>query len=137
MGQIEIIGIDSLIFIYLWEINREFFKDAKQILMRIENNQALGVFARIGIIELLTGSKKRGRFSEAAEYKEKISNFPNLLIRDLSPNIIDIASDLRAKYSLRTPDAIHIATAIDAGAVKFITNDKSLKKVREIKIELL
>lgn len=135
MGQI--IAIDSVIFIYVWNKQPEFFKQAKRILELVSNGQANGVFSQIGLIELLTGPKRLGKKGLALLYKERVVNFPNLKISHLNDNVVEIASDLRAKYNLRTPDAIHIASAIDAKADKFITNDKSLKKVKEIKIELL
>jgi len=47
------------------------------------------------------------------------------------------SSDLRAKYVIKTPDAIQIATTICGGSKSFITNDESLKKVEEIRVLLL
>ena len=44
---------------------------------------------------------------------------------------------MRAEYGLRTPDALHIATAIEAGAQAFITNDRSMRKVSQLKIVML
>jgi len=135
MGQI--IAIDSVVFIYVWNKQPEFFRQAKKVLEEISGGQTAGVFAQIGLIELLTGPKKLGRKSLAILYNERVKNFPNLEIRSLNDNVTEIASDLRAKYNLRTPDAIHVATAIDAGADRFITNDKTLKKVKEIAVTLL
>jgi predicted nucleic acid-binding protein len=51
--------------------------------------------------------------------------------------ISGIASDLRAKYGIKTPDAIQIATTIYGGSRSFITNDDLLKKVKEVKVLLL
>lgn len=135
MGQI--IGIDSGIFMYVWDDNPEFYNASAKILGLVEQGHCEGIFAQIGLIEILTGPKKEGLYSLAMSYKNKLLNFPNLSINSLNENIITIASDMRAKYNLKTPDAIHIATAIDAGASKFYTNDKSLKKVKEIKIQTL
>ncbi len=89
------------------------------------------------MIEILTGPKKKGRADIAAEYEYRLRKFPNLSIIGINERIVWLSSDLRAKYGTTAPDAIHIATAIDAGVAKFITNDKALKKVTEIKIELL
>ncbi|MDH5365115.1 MAG: hypothetical protein OEW82_08200, partial [Dehalococcoidia bacterium] len=38
---------------------------------------------------------------------------------------------------LRTPDAIQLATSIVKGAQAFVTNDESLKKVKEIEIVVM
>lgn len=91
----------------------------------------------IGLIEILTGPKKRGRYDIAREYKDLIIHFPNLTVMGISDNIVELSSNLRAKYNLATPDAVHIATAVDFGAEKFITNDRNLRQVKEIAIKLL
>ncbi|MDR3642766.1 MAG: PIN domain-containing protein [Candidatus Doudnabacteria bacterium] len=135
MGQI--IGLDTSIFIYAFEDLGAVADASVSILKEIETGRSVGVFSLIGMIELFTGPKIDGNYGLAAEYKNRLYNYPNLLIINLSDDIADIASSLRAEYGLLTPDAIHIATAIDSGADRFITNDKSLKKVKEIKIELL
>jgi len=48
-----------------------------------------------------------------------------------------VAADLRARYNLRTPDALQLATAIKAGCDAFLTNDATLKKVTELKVLVL
>ena len=40
-------------------------------------------------------------------------------------------------YNLKTPDAIHLATALDFNAEQFITNDKTLQKVTDINVIVL
>ena len=42
-------------------------------------------------------------------------------------------STLKAKYQIPTPDCIHLATALVMECNYFITNDKNLQKVKEIK----
>ncbi|WP_404987325.1 type II toxin-antitoxin system VapC family toxin [Candidatus Hadarchaeum sp.] len=51
--------------------------------------------------------------------------------------IAERAADLRARYGLRTPDALQVATALHAGATAFLTNDARLKAVRELEVVLL
>ena len=46
-------------------------------------------------------------------------------------------ADLRAKYNLRTPDAIQVATAWVAQATAFVTTDRALTKIREVPIVAL
>ena len=40
---------------------------------------------------------------------------------------VELMSDLRAQYGLRTPDAIHLATTLLHGGQAFITNDACLR----------
>ena len=44
-----------------------------------------------------------------------------------------LASDLMAKYGIRAPDALQIASALHAGATGFIINDLKLKRVAELR----
>ena len=135
MGQI--VGIDTQIFTYVLENDKIFADRALLVINDLAIGKYTGIFSSVGIIELLTGPKKMGRFSLAQEYLKRLESYPNLSIRNLNENNIDIASTLRAKYNLRTPDSIHLATAIEAGAETFYSNDRSLKKVKEIKVETL
>lgn len=42
---------------------------------------------------------------------------------DVDVQVAEIASDLRAAHGLRTPDAIHLATALDRRTDAFVTED--------------
>lgn len=51
--------------------------------------------------------------------------------------VSELSADLRARYNIKTPDAIQIATAVIYGAKVFLTNDPALKKVLDIKTLVL
>jgi len=53
---------------------------------------------------------------------------------DLSPDIAQIAAEIRANHSIHTPDAIQLATAVYAGATFFLTNDRALSKYPRLKV---
>ncbi len=55
----------------------------------------------------------------------------------LSATVIDLATDMRARYGFKTPDAIHLSAAIIAQCDVFLTNDYRLNRCTEIKIETL
>lgn len=64
-------------------------------------------------------------------------NTSQITIWPVSVAIAERAAHLRAQYRLRTPDAIHIATAMIAGCDAFLTNDLNLKRVQEIRVLVL
>ena len=65
------------------------------------------------------------------------STYPHLSWVPPTLALADQAARLRAKYGLRTPDAIQVATAISAGATGFVGNDNGFKRVTEVEILLL
>ncbi len=62
---------------------------------------------------------------------EKFENWFNLInCLDLGKEIFQKATHLRATFpSLKTPDAIHLATAIQHNCDEFWTNDSNLEKI--------
>jgi predicted nucleic acid-binding protein len=48
--------------------------------------------------------------------------------------VAELAADLRARYNLRTPNALQVAAAIVRRCEVFLTNDARLKRVAEIRV---
>ncbi|MEG6567978.1 PIN domain-containing protein [Thermoanaerobacterium saccharolyticum] len=94
----------------------------------------MGVTSSLIYTEVLSKPLKEGN-TTIADYC--LLHFPNLTIKDVDKDIAIISAKLRAKYKIRTPDAIFIATGIAENADTFITNDDQLKNIKEIKITLL
>jgi predicted nucleic acid-binding protein len=78
-----------------------------------------------------------GREEVAREYLHLLTTYPNLAILAIDvEEVAEIAEELRAKYGVRTPDALQLA-AVQAGATGFITNDRRLEAVKELEIGVL
>jgi len=58
-----------------------------------------------------------------------LSTYPNLDWIAPSLDIADIAARIRSTHRLRTPDALQAASAVQAQATGFITNDPVFKRV--------
>lgn len=66
---------------------------------------------------------------------EAFFHSPEMRLISITDEIIEKATELRAKWKFSTPDAIHLATAITADARVFLTGDKQLRQCSEIAIE--
>lgn len=55
----------------------------------------------------------------------------------LTPAVIDKATELRARHNFRTPDALHLASAILFQCDLFLTNDQQLKRCNEIPVDVI
>ena len=53
---------------------------------------------------------------------------------DVSSKVIDVATTMRVKYRVKTPDSIHLATAIDEQVDEFLTADRMLSRCTEIAV---
>ena len=82
------------------------------------------------------GPLRQGDQSTLARYDEFFSG-DNLLLFDIGSDVIDRATDLRVQYGFRSPDAIHLATAILVGAEVFLTGDARLQRCTEIRVAIL
>jgi len=60
-----------------------------------------------------------------------------LEVVDVGVTAIDRATELRARYGFKTPDAIHLACAIVARADVFVTGDANLARCTEIPVEIV
>ncbi len=54
----------------------------------------------------------------------------------LSREVIDRATEIRAQYGFRTPDAIHLAAAVVSRCGVFLTNDHRLDRFSDMAIEV-
>ena len=133
----KVVGLDTMVFIYHFEENQIYSPLTFSIFENLEKANFNAVTSILTLLEILVKPKKENNSLLVERYKLLLENFPNLQVKELNENIADIASSLRAKYSINTPDAIQIATSLEANADIFITNDTTLEKISEIKILLL
>ena len=57
---------------------------------------------------------------------------------DTDATIAEVAADLRARYNLRTPDALQAATALHSGCEAFLTNnDKHFRRATDLQVLIL
>jgi predicted nucleic acid-binding protein len=56
---------------------------------------------------------------------------------DLSESVVEKATELRATLGVKTPDALHLASGILAGATAFLTGDRNLTRCQEIAVEVI
>lgn len=132
----KVLALDTNIFIYHFEENPVYSPYTEDLFDRIDSGRVRAITSALTLHEILTGARKAGKAELVTLYRNLLGSFPNLSFVPFDVNVADISSDLRARYGLRTPDAIQIATAIQHRADAFVTNDAGLRRVKEIRITL-
>ena len=94
------------------------------------------VSSPILVIESLVKPLQDGNTEIEMQYRELFASNAVRLI-DASYQVFEDAARLRAETSLKTPDALHAATALRAGCALFITNGTAFRRVQGLPIVVL
>lgn len=94
------------------------------------------VTSRLTRLECRTKPSRAGDLATLAQFDVFFAGV-ELVLADVSAAVIERATDLRAKYNLKTPDALHYATAVEVGATVFLTGDRGLARCVEVPVEVL
>ncbi|MBA3758272.1 type II toxin-antitoxin system VapC family toxin [Candidatus Saccharibacteria bacterium] len=125
--------LDTNVFIYWLDVGSPFNSTAAATLRKLEKYKDWGVTSVITLTELRSGLGEDG-----SSALQEIQALVHTLLVD--ETIAIRAGELRQLYpALRTPDAIHLATALISGASKMVTADKKLHSIasKQIKCTLL
>jgi predicted nucleic acid-binding protein len=136
--QINTIFIDTAPVIYYIEAHPQFGPLTKEVVTAFQSGNLNAFSSVITLTEVLPKPIEAGNEKLARKFAEFLKYGKNLSLIEISAGIAERAGRLRGQYAnLRTVDAIQLSAAIDVGADGFLTNDKKLKQIKEIKILVL
>ena len=73
----------------------------------------------------------------ADDYALLLATYPHLTVIGIDRWIARQAAELRAQFRLRPADSLQVATAINAQASIFLTNDRTIERVQDIRVLLV
>lgn len=121
---------DSNVLIYFIENDIVFGQPAAIALAKAAEHDSAG-FSVLALTEL-TAQKQT-----AAQLKKLSDMSPFVSFIDFNKSMALSAGKLRATFAgLKTPDAIHLSTALANGAKQFVTNDEQLTKISVPKLTI-
>ncbi len=134
---VKTIGIDSAPFIYATE-ERPVYVDRMRLVFQLIRAQSIqACSASITLTEVLTKPLKDNNTKVVAAYRQLLLQSRHFQLIAITPAIAERAAELRARYNLKTPDALQIAVALHQQCDAFLTNDLSLKRVTEVQVLVL
>lgn len=137
LKNISLIAFDTAPLIYFVEANPVYDALVTEIFQRVDDEKVVGLTSVISLCEVLVRPVRNQNAQLKQRYYDILQNSPNFFTKNISPAIAERAAELRAKYNLRTPDALQIATALENNCDAFLCNDKELQRVTELKILIL
>jgi predicted nucleic acid-binding protein len=94
------------------------------------------VTSRLTRLECRSKPLRAGNLATLAQFDVFFAGV-ELVLAEVSPAVVEQATDLRARYNLKTPDALPYATAVEVGATVFLTGDRALSRCSEVPVEVL
>ena len=131
------ICIDTAPIIYFIEHHVKYRNIIRPIFAEIAAGNIEAITSTITLLEVLVHPLRTGDETLAEKYRDILLSSQGLTTFEIFHEVSEMASRLRAKYSISTPNTIQIAVGILYHATKFLTNDPNLKKVSDIKVLVL
>ncbi len=131
------ISIDSSIFIYKFEQHPKYEPLCSLIFEKVNHKQTKLITSAITASEILIHPFEKNDHETIYLYEKVLLTMPNFILVEIDYTLAKLAALIRSKRKISLPDAYQIAAALKENAQIFITNDKRLEKVTEIKIACL
>jgi predicted nucleic acid-binding protein len=131
--QGKTVGLDTAPLIYFIEENAVYIEAVRLFFEAMDKGNFTVVTSTVTLLEVLVHPLRSNNKELAAEYRDILLN-SRLMTLEVSNAIAEQAAQLRAAHNIRTPDAIQISAALEAGATHFFTNDIRLPEIPAIQI---
>jgi predicted nucleic acid-binding protein len=142
MGWVEdlhgkVVGLDTAPFIYYIEKHTSYIDMLHLFFRAVERGEITVVTSVMTLLEALVQPLRKGDTKLADQYRHILFRTKNLTTVMPSRDITEEAAQLRALHNFTGFDAIQIATAMDASASVFLTNDRKLQRASAIPVLVL
>jgi predicted nucleic acid-binding protein len=131
-----LIYCDSVILIYWLDHTGPFQLLAENRMTALQKAGDRIAISDLTRLECRVGPLKRKDVSALGAFDSFFAR-PELKLLPLTSTVFDRATQMRADLGFKTPDALHLAAAIEAGCDRFLTNDNRLSRCTDITVEVL
>jgi predicted nucleic acid-binding protein len=129
--------LDTAPVIYFVEATPTYLARVTVIFEQIDALAIEAVTSPITLAECLVHPYRLGLTSLQKDFTDLITAGKNTHFSLIGQSVALTASEFRARYNLALTDALQLATALEAGCEAFLTNDRMLKRVTELRILVL
>ena len=131
-----VVYVDTPAVIYTVERHAAYEALLLPLWTALDGGEIEVVTRELTLLETLVKPLRDGDQSLARDY-EKLLTSTGIRAQTITANVLREAARIRAAAGLKTPDAIHAATALAAGCVQFIINDADYRKFATLPVVVL
>jgi predicted nucleic acid-binding protein len=95
------------------------------------------VTSELTLLEVLVKPLKVGDVTTATTFRTVLRHSPDVQMLPITQTVLEKAASLRATMNIKTPDAIHAATALLNGCGLFVTNDSTFRRFSDLAVTVL
>ena len=129
------IYLDAVTIIYTVE-SSESFQELRSLWQWVSSGDVFVFTSELTLLEVLVQPLRNGNADLVSLYENLLLE-TELRLMPVTQPILRAAAELRSHANLKTPDAIHVATALEAGCDVLLTNDRDLSRVSGLEVVLL
>jgi predicted nucleic acid-binding protein len=137
LANIVSLAVDTAPFIYYLELNANYIARMDAIFTEVGKGHLQVYTAAITLTEVLTKPIREGNQQLQISYRNMLLTTNNISLIPITAAIAEQAAEFRARYNLKTPDALQIAVAVSQQCDAFLTNDLGLKRVTAVQVLVL
>ena len=139
MGLIKYVGpgrvaIDTAIFIYYIEEHPEYLPLVAPLFAETAAGARELVTSALTLLEVLVVPFRVADLPLADRYEAVLTRSRGLRMVEIDRGQLRTASQIRAAYGIRTPDALQLAAAFATRCATFLTNDRRLPALPGLRI---
>jgi predicted nucleic acid-binding protein len=131
------IGLDTVLFIYHLEGTEPYSRFTTKLFTALSRGRFSALASSLVLAELLVRPFELGDEGKIRACEVFLKGLPGLEVHPVDERVAKEGACLRARYGLRAPDALHLATALVHRATAFLTNDQEFRKAQGCGLEIL
>ena len=133
----RLLYFDAAPLIYWVESYAAYIAKMDRVIATVETSPLQAVTSVLTLTEVMVQPLRLGNTGLARQYRDVLIGRDDYTLKLVTAEIAITAGEYRARYGLRTPDAIHAATAVASGCDAILTNDRDFRRVQDLNVLVL